>query len=44
MNKLIDFLNNENENLIVLNEYDPHILPLMSDYCGFCYEILAIQM
>jgi len=41
MNKLIDFLNNENENLIVLNEYDPHILPLMSDYCGFCYEILG---
>lgn len=41
MNKLIDFLNNETETLIILNEYNSALLPLLSDYCGFCYEILG---
>lgn len=41
MNKLIDFLNNETENTIVLNEYDRTAIHLLSDYCGFTYEILG---
>lgn len=41
MNKLIDFLNNEEETLTILNDCDIDLMPLMSDYCGFCYEILG---
>jgi hypothetical protein len=41
MNKIIDFLNNDNESFIITNEYDKTLIHLLSDYCGFTYEILG---
>ena len=41
MNKIIDFLNNESENTVILNDCDKSIIHLLSDYCGFTYEILG---
>lgn len=41
MDKLISFLNNENEHEIILDTYDNSLISLLADYCGFNYDILG---
>ena len=41
MNKIIDFLNNDNEHELILSGYDRQIIDILSDYCGFTYDIIS---